>query len=76
MSTAGVNVCWSVLVGVIALWLAYRLGRAAAHAEGLKQELRKQQAEEKHVQQISHRVYALNGDDARRRLHEIANRQR
>lgn len=75
MSATGVSVCGGVLVGGIALWLAYRLGRLAARAESLKQALRKQQAEGKYVQQISHRVYALNGDDARRRLHEIATRE-
>ena len=76
MSAVGVSVCGGVLVGLIALWLAYRLGRLAAQAQVLKQALRKQQAEKKYVQQISHRVYALNGDDARRRLHEIASKQR
>ena len=76
MSAVGVSVCGGVLVGLIALWLAYRLGRLAAHAQGLKQALRKQQAEGKYVQQISRRVYALHGDDARRRLHEIASKQR
>ena len=67
--------CGGGIVG-ISLWLASKNGSKAAQLEALKAELKKNAEEQKRAQQIADRVYALSGDDARRRLHNVANKQR
>ena len=68
-------VCGGGLLGG-ALWLASKNGSKSAQLEALKAELKKQAEEQRRAEQITNRVYHLTADDARRRLHEIANQQR
>ena len=67
--------CGGGLVGV-ALWLASKNGSKSAQLEALKAELRKQSEEQRRAREITDNVYSLPADDARRRLHEVANKQR
>lgn len=59
----------------VALLLASKNGSKAAQLEALKAELKKQAEEQKRAQKITDRVNALSADDARRRLHDLANKQ-
>lgn len=59
------------LIG-LAIWLARKEGK---QSEKLEQQ-KKQEKELERAQKITDSVNALNADDARRRLHEIANKQR
>ena len=63
------------LVGV-ALWLASKNGSKAAQLEALKTELKKRAEEQRRAQEIEDMVYSLSVDDARRRLHRVATKQR
>lgn len=56
--------------------LASKHASKEAQLQNLKAELKKQAEEQRRAQQITERVYALSGDDARKRLHDVANRQR
>lgn len=56
--------------------LASRNGSKSAQLEALKAELRKQAEEQARAQRITDNVYSLSADDARRRLHDVANKQR
>ena len=67
--------CGGGLVGV-ALWLASKNGSKSAQLEALKAEIRKNAEEHRRAQEIKDRVYSLSPDDARRRLHDVANKQR
>lgn len=67
--------CGGGLVGV-ALWLASKNGSKSAQLEALKAEIRKNAEEQRRAQEIKDRVYSLSADDARRRLHDVANKQR
>lgn len=67
--------CGGGLVGV-ALWLASKNGSKSAQLEALKAEIRKNAEEQRRAQEIKDRVYSLSPDDARRRLHDVANKQR
>lgn len=59
----------------VALFLASKNGSKSAQLEALKAELRKQAEEQARAQRIIDNVNSLSADDARRRLHEIANKQ-
>ncbi len=67
--------CGGGLLGV-ALWLASKNGSKAAQLEALKTELKKQAEEQQRAQKIMDNVYALSGDDAKRRLRNVARQQR
>ena len=67
--------CGGGLLGV-ALVLASKNGSKSARLEALKAELKKQAEEQTRANRIIDKVNALSADDARRRLHEIANQQR
>ena len=67
--------CGGGLLGV-SLWLAAKNGSKAAQLAALKAELNKQAEEQRRAQKITDHVYALSGDDARRRLHDVARKQR
>ena len=56
--------------------LASKNGSKAAQLEALKAELRKQAEEQARAQRITDNVYALSADDARKRLHDVASKQR
>lgn len=65
--------CGGGLLGV-ALVLASKNGSKSAQLEALKAEIKKQAEEQRRAQQITDNVYALSADDARRRLHDVANK--
>lgn len=67
--------CGGGLVGV-SLWLASKNGSKSAQLEAFKAEIRKNAEEQRRAQEIKDRVYSLSPDDARRRLHDVANKQR
>lgn len=60
----------------VALWLASKNGSKSARLEALQAELKKQAEEQARAQRIMDKVSYLSGDDARRRLHDVANRGR
>ena len=64
----------AVLSAVILL--ASKNGSKSAQLEALKAEIRKQAEEQARAQRITDNVYALSADDARRRLHDVASKQR
>lgn len=61
---------------VLVVWLARREGKKSAKLEALKAEAKRNAEEQKREQKIYDNVYALSDDDARRRLHEVSNKQR
>ena len=63
------------IVWGIALWLACKNGSKAAQLAALKVELKKRIEEQERAKKIEDSVYHLTTDDARRRLHDVANRQ-
>ena len=67
--------CGGGIMG-ISLWLASKNGSKAAQLEALKAEIRKQAEEQERAKKITDTVYARSADDARRRLHDVANKQR
>lgn len=67
--------CGGGLLGV-ALWLASKNGSKAAQLEALKMELKKQAEEQQRAQKITQGVYAMSAADVRKRLHNVANKQR
>ena len=71
----GVVLCAGAMVGV-ALWLAAKNGSKSAQLAALKAELKKQAEEQRRAQRITNHVYALSGDDVRKRLYDVANKQR
>lgn len=58
------------------IFLASKNGSKSAQLEALKAELKKHAKEQKRAQQITDTVCSLPADDARRRLHDVANKQR
>ena len=63
------------LLTVIIL-LSSKNGSKAAQLEALKAELRKQAEEQARAKRITDNVNSLSDDDARKRLHDVANKQR
>ena len=63
------------LLSVVVL-LASKNGNRAAQLENLKAELRKNAEEQARAQKITDSVYSLSADDARKRLHDVASKQR
>lgn len=66
----------SVCAFAVALFLAHKNGSKAAQLESLKAELKKQAKEQERAKQVTDTVYSLSIDDARKRLHEVANRNK
>ncbi|MBQ3666927.1 MAG: hypothetical protein II913_02580 [Elusimicrobiaceae bacterium] len=64
-----------MLLGV-ALYLARKNGSKSAQLSALKEELKRQAKEQARAKQITDAVCHLTTDDARRRLHDVANKQR
>ena len=62
-------------VFAFALILASKNGSKAAQLEAIKGELKKIAREQEKANEISNNVSSLTADDARRRLHEVANAQ-
>ena len=63
------------LIGLVIV-LARREGKKSAKLEALKAEAKRNAEEQRREQQVTNAVYALSDDDARRRLHDVANKQR
>ena len=63
------------LLSVVVL-LASKNGSKSAQLENLKAELRKNAEEQARAKKITDSVYSLSPDDARRRLQDVANKQR
>lgn len=59
-----------------ALFLASKHASKEAQLQNLKAELKKQAEEQERARKITDSVYSLSADDARRRLHDVANKQR
>lgn len=57
------------------IWLASKQASKEAQLQNLLTELKKQAEEQKRAQRIIDNVSAMSADDARKRLHEIANKQ-
>ena len=58
-----------------ALVLASKNGSKAAQLEAIKAELKKIAKEQEKANEISENVASLSADDARNRLHDVANKQ-
>lgn len=63
------------LVLSLAIFLATKNGSKSAQLKAIKEELKRLEREEKKAHEISNKVAHLTADDARRRLHEVANAQ-
>ena len=64
------------IVWGIALWLACKNGSKTAQLTALKEELKTRIKEQERANKITDSVYYLTVDDARRRLHRVANQKR
>jgi hypothetical protein len=62
-----------LLVGLVVL--ASKNGSKSAQLEALKLELKKRAEEQAREQRIIDYSYSLSADDARRRLHDVANKK-
>ena len=59
----------------VAIALAAKNGSKAAQLEALKAELKRQAEEQARAKKITDNVNSLSDDDARKRLHDVANKQ-
>lgn len=59
----------------LVVYLSTKNGSRLAQLEAIKEELKRLEKEEKKANEISNKVAHLTADDARRRLHEVANSQ-
>lgn len=64
-----------VALFAVALLLASKNGSKAAQLEAIKAELKKIAKEQEKAHEISENVANLSADDARKRLHDVANKQ-
>ena len=64
------------LVLFLAILYAKNSGKKEAQLEAIKAELKKIAKEQEKANEISNNVATLSADDARRRLHDVANKQR
>lgn len=69
----GIILLLGILLSVVML-LASKNGSKAARLEALKMELKKREKEQIRAKQVRDSVYHLSAADARRRLHQIANK--
>jgi len=65
----------AILIGLVA-YLANKLGKKSAQLEAAKAEKDKEEQEKAYAKTIADNVAAMPADDARRKLHDIANKQR
>ena len=59
----------------LVVYLSTKNGSRLAQLEAIKEELKRLEKEEKKANEISNKVAHLTADDARRRLHDVANKQ-
>lgn len=60
----------------VIIFLSSKNGSKAAQLEALKAEIKKQAEEQARAERITNNVGSLSPDDARRRLHDVASKQR
>lgn len=68
--------CGFLVSFVVALFLARKCGSKAAKLEALKAELRREEKEQERAKKITDTVYNRPADDARKRLRQLAGKQR
>lgn len=60
---------------VLVIWLARREGKKSAKLEALKAEAKRNAEEQRKAQEIINSVANMSTDNARRLLHDVANKQ-
>lgn len=60
----------------LTIWLARKEGSKEAQLQAALAQQRKEEQEQQRVQKITNSVNSMPIDDARRRLHDLANQQR
>lgn len=60
----------------LTIWLARKEGSKEAQLQAALAQQRKEEQEQQRVQKITNSVNNMSIDDARRRLHDLANQQR
>lgn len=65
----------AILIGLVA-YLANKLGKKSAQLEAAKAEKDKEEQEKAYAKTVMENVATMSADDARRKLHDIANKQR
>ena len=60
---------------VLVIWLARREGKKSAKLEALKAEAQRNAEEQRKAQEIANSVANMSTDNARRLLHDVANKQ-
>ena len=60
---------------VLVVWLARREGKKSAKLEALKAEAKRNAEEQRKAQEIVNSVASMSTDNARRLLHDVANKQ-
>ena len=60
---------------VLVVWLAQREGKKSAKLEALKAEAKRNAEEQRRAQEIANSVANMSTDNARRLLHDVANKQ-
>lgn len=60
----------------LTVWLARKEGSKEAQLQAALAQQRKDKEEQDRAKKITDAVYGLSADDARRRLHDLANKQR
>lgn len=72
MQTQAILVGGFGVVFAAALYLAYKYGSKAAQLDAARAQVRQQRKEQQYATEITSRVYALDGNSVRRRLHDVA----
>lgn len=71
----GLTIALCSLFG-LTVWLARKEGSKEAQLQAVLAQQRKEEQEQQRAKQITDAVYSMSADDARRRLHDVANKQR
>lgn len=64
----------AILIGLVA-YLSHKLGKKSAQLEAVKKEQKKEAEERAYAETVMENVAAMSADDARHKLHDIANKQ-
>lgn len=60
----------------LTIWLARKEGSKEAQLQAILAQQKKEEQEQNRAKKITDAVYGMSADDARRRLHDVANKQR
>ena len=71
----GLTIALCSLFG-LTVWLARKEGSKEAQLQAVLAQARQEEQERTRAKQITDNVYSMSADDARRRLHDVANKQR